>query len=83
MAVKAKTADKTQTKTTVKTETENKATQNTITETKTTKAEEKEVQIKILTKIRADFGAFDAGQVVTVAGNLANVLIKTNRAQKV
>lgn len=81
MAVKATT--KTQTKTTVKAETENKVTEKTTVETKTTKAEEKEVQIKITTKIRASFGAFDAGQVVNVSSELANVLIKTNRAQKV
>ncbi len=74
MAVKTtKTTDKTQTKTT----------ETTTAETKTTKTEEKEVQIKILTKIRADFGAFDAGQVVSVSSDLADVLIKTNRAQKV
>lgn len=40
------------------------------------------VRIKVLTKIRADFGAFDAGHTYTVQKATAEKLIKSGRAEK-
>lgn len=77
---------KTTAKTSVKTEnttTQKETTVETVaTETvkETPKAEQ---TIKIVSKIRSSLGAFDAGQIVTVSGELAEVLIKSKRATKV
>lgn len=71
----------TTTKTSVKTEnttTQKETTSETVKETP--KAEQ---TIKIVSKIRSSLGAFDAGQIVTVSGELAEVLIKSKRATKV
>lgn len=70
-------------KTSVKTEnttTQKETTVATETVKETTKAEQ---TIKIVSKIRSSLGAFDAGQIVTVSGELAEVLIKSKRATKV
>jgi hypothetical protein len=54
------------------------------TESKTAvRKDEKTVKIRVLVRIRADFGAFDKDLVYEVSSEIADRLVKSGRAEKV